>query len=194
MKISKIKIRKLIKEAMRNINEKMSKDTIDFNFDDIIGNSGNLPPPEPPEDKRRGGGGGGNFIYLLTLCRKMLALGYNTGQFIPGVGSVDELLEFDESGLPESIHLEKILKTSDNVEVYLSFHAEFDTLNGTVFASCYDPNEGFTDIVDGFSHEINNNFAYISFIQLAKSAELEIKGKTSVEVIDLGNKLFSGLK
>ena len=121
-------------------------------------------------------------------------MGYNTGDFLPQIKSVDEILEFDESGLPESIQLEKNIKATDNLNISLSFHAEFDSLNATIFASCYDPSEGFKDIVDGFSYKINDNFGYIRFMQLTKEAERIISNKSSEEIIEIGNKLFSNLK
>jgi len=186
MKISKSKILKLIKEAL---NEKRT--SRDFNIDDIIG-AGNLPPP--PDDNNGGGGGGGrgSFIYLIALAKKLV----NNEGFVGGtpfkpISSVDELLNTRERDMDPLISLDKTVSSLDNEEISLSAVLSFEDLTASFFVSCYDPGEGFTDIIDGFEVEMTSNEKFIEALMLIRMGTSKVQKMSASDIIAAGNKLLS---
>lgn len=200
MKISKNRIKVLIKEAIENINERMSQDIGDFNIDNINiepPDVGAPPPPKPPSRRGGGGGGGGNgdFIFLMVLSRKMFdEKGFGGGMFKERITSFDQLLEFDRNNLPSHLHLVKTVKSLDGEDIELSFIADFQSLEASLLVSCFDEEKDFTDVIDGFERKITSNFGYISFL-ITTDLVIKMCQETSIaDIVSAGSNLLDNFK
>lgn len=186
MKISKSKIKKIIRES---INERRTGR--DFNIDDIIGIN-NLPPPPTDNNRGGGGGGGGNFIYLISLAKKLVNNeGFAGGTPFNPISSVDELLNTRERDMDPMISLDKEVLSTDGEEISLSVVLDFEELEASFFVSCYDPSEGFTDIIDGFRVNMTSNEKYIEALMLIRMGEKKVQNMTATDIIAAGNSLLS---
>ena len=186
MKIKQSKIKQLIKES---INERMN--TGGNNFNDLI-RRGSLPPPPTDDDHGGGGGGGKEFVFLIALARKLVKKeGFYGGSRFNPISTVDELLSTREEDLDKMISLEKEIMSIDNKEIGLSVMLDFEEIEASFFVSCFDPAEGYTDIIDGFSIKIKSNFKYIEALSLIRSGIQKVKNMTASDIISSGNSLLT---
>ena len=186
MKISKSKIKNIVKKL---INERMN--TGGINFNDLI-RGGSLPPPPTDDDHGGGGGGGKEFVFLIALARKLVEKeGFYGGTKFTPISTVDELLRAREEDMDQMITLEKEIMSIDNKEIGLSVILDFEEIEASFFVSCFDPEESYTDIIDGFSIKIKSNFKYIEALNLIRSGVNKVKKMSSTDILDAGNSLLT---